>query len=48
VENFEQNSSRLSDVKISFRRLVEEWLPLFEMNFHSEVEKSFKNARNKY
>ena len=48
MENFEQNSSRLGGVKMSFRRLVEEWLPLFEMNFHSEVERSFKNARNKY
>jgi len=33
---------------MSFRRLVEEWLPLFEMNFHSEVEIAFRISRNKY
>jgi hypothetical protein len=31
-----------------YKRLVEEWLPLFEMNFHSEVEIAFRISRNKY
>ncbi len=33
---------------MSFRRLVEEWLPLSEMNLHAAIEISFRISRNKY